>query len=119
MSKAQTLEKLAKRVFTVFSEAEFFAYATSLQIRDSFDWSGFRESAEADSRLFPSLRPILGRITVCLDALQACRAPVLSRSSPSRVLFSDANPCHAHYCALKNEVEAFNKELSRLLAKLL
>jgi hypothetical protein len=119
MSKRQTLENLAKRVFAVASEAEFFAYATSLQIRDSIDWSGFRESAEADSRLFPSLRPILGRITVCLDALHACRAPVLSRSTASGVLFSDTNPCHAHYCALKNEVEAFRKEFSRLLSALL
>jgi hypothetical protein len=119
MSKTRTLKKLAKDVFAVYSEAEFFAYATSSQIRDSVDWSGFRQSAEADSRLFPSLRPILGRITLCLDALQACRAPVLSRSTPSRVLFSDANPCHAHFCELNKEVEVFKKEFSRLLAKLL
>jgi hypothetical protein len=119
MSKKRTLEKLAKRVFTVSSEAEFFAYTTASQIRDSVDWSGFREAAEADSRLFPSLRPIIGRITVGLDALQACCAPVLSKGTPSRVLFSNANPCHVHFCALRIEVEAFRKEFSQLLAKLL
>jgi hypothetical protein len=114
MNKMQTLEKLAKRVFVVSSEAEFFAYATSLQIRDSIDWSGFRVTAEMDSRPFPSLRPILGRITVCLDALQACRMPILSKSTPSRILFSDANPCHTHFCELKKEVEVFTKEFQRL-----
>jgi hypothetical protein len=114
MNKTRTLEKLAKRVFVVSSEAEVFAYATSRQIRDSIDWSGFKESAETDSRLFPSLRPILGRITVCLDALRACRAPVLSKSTPSRILFSDANPCHTHFCELKKEEEAFKREFQRL-----
>jgi len=98
------------------SAANLYAYATSPALREAMvdHWSGFRDKAETLSRPFPSLRPMLGRLYLALEDLAALgRQGCLSPETYGKVLFSEANVCHAAYCDLQKLADQIQKEVLR------
>jgi hypothetical protein len=115
MSEKNALWDLYALVCSTEAKAHRFAHLNSAKMRSLYEWSNFRESAEQQSRSYPGLRPLLGRICMQLDALQrigdqGCMDPRL----PGGVLFSAANPCHGIYQDLAAAVHNF-KLAARLL----
>jgi hypothetical protein len=101
--------------------ARFYAYSTSpdhrewLRSRECTELSGFREKAEELSRPYPALRPMLGRLYLAIENLVAQgRGECLPPETYGKVLFSEANPCHAPRC----EVQRLADELERAILRL-
>jgi hypothetical protein len=117
------LTELLALVIGAASAAHMFAYATSLRFREwvtspeCSQWAGFREKAEDLSRPYPLLRPMLGRFYLAIEALaaqgdQGCLPP----ETYGKLLFSDANPCHAPRCEVQKLADEIQQVLLRLHA---
>ena len=90
------------------------AYATSPSLREAMTqaWAGFRSKADELSRDFPKLRPDLGRLYLALEDLAVLgRQGCLPPDTYGKVLFSDANVCHAAYCQLQNLADNIQKAI--------
>ena len=117
------LTDLLALVIGASGAAHMYAYSTSPKLREWLTspehhaWSAFRERAEELSRPYPVLRPMLGRLYLAMEALASRgRDGCLPPETYGKVLFSDANPCHAPRCEVQTLADQLQREILNLYA---